>query len=200
MSINPSMRDLHGIIEPYWNRDMTEVVDLKKAQLEMRVRRGYRNWTSKFGEVFTSSTRLPHISNNTLAFLSHGKEMGSFYLYDLIMNLQGLGTGFEFNELDTKDKISVIDRYLFLLDRIRFEYIKRLGWLDSYPGEDVPMVEFIVQFDQLAPGLQAKPPSLSKDHPDYSKFRQMNSFEREELIRKLISEALKEIQDHSTTL
>ncbi|MBW2609364.1 MAG: hypothetical protein JRC68_03345 [Deltaproteobacteria bacterium] len=179
---------------------MTDVIDLKKAQLEMRVRRGYRNWTSKFGEDFTSSTRLPHISNNTLAFLSCGREKGSFYLYDLIMNLQGLGSGFEFNELDTKDKMSVIDRYLFLLDRIRFEYIKRLGWLESYPGEEFTLVELIIQFDQLAPGLQAKPPSLSKDHPDYSKFRSMNSFERKELIRKLIPEALKEIQDHSTTL
>ena len=97
------------------------------------------------------------------------------------MNLQGLGSGFEFNELDTKDKMSVIDRYLFLLDQIRFEYIKRLGWLESYPGEEFTLVELIIQFDQLAPGLRAKPPSLSKDHPDYSKFRDMNSFQKEEL-------------------
>jgi hypothetical protein len=135
-----------------------------------------------------------------LAFLSHGKEKGSFYLYDLIMNLQGLGSGFEFNELDTKDMISVIERYFFLLDRIRFEYIKRLGWLESFPGEEYTLVELIIQFDQLAPGLQARSPLLSKDHPAYGKFRRMNSFEREELIRKLVPEALKEIQDHSTTL
>jgi len=179
---------------------MTDVVDLKKAQLEMKARRGYRNWTSKFGEDFTLSTRLPHITNNTLAFLSHGKEKGSFYLYDLIMNLQGLGSGFEFNELDTKDMMSVIDRYLFLMDRIRFEYIKRLGWLESYPGEEYTLVELIIQFEKLAPDLQAKPPLLSRDHPAYSNYRRMNSFEREELIRKLIPEALKEIQDHSTTL
>ena len=100
----------------------------------------------------------------------------------------------------TKDKMIVMDRYLFLLDRIRFEYMKRLGWLDSYPGEEFTLVEIVIKFDRLAPGIQAKPPVLSRDHPAYHKFCKMNLIEKEELIRKLIPQALKEIQDHSTTL
>jgi hypothetical protein len=38
------------------------------------------------------------------------------------MNLLTLGSGFEFDELHSKQKMAVVDRYLFLLDRIRFEY------------------------------------------------------------------------------
>jgi hypothetical protein len=90
--------------------------------------------------------------------------------------------------------------YLFLLDRIRFEYMKRLGWLKGYPGEQFTLVELIIDFDQLAPDLGAKTPELSQGHRAYDRFSRMGAFEREELIRKLIPKAIKEIQDYSTTL
>ena len=85
---------------------MTDIVDLEKARTERKAGKGFRNWTSQFGEDFGSSTRLGHISDKTLIFLAQGKGDNSFYIYDLIMNLQGLGSGFEFNELNVKDKMS----------------------------------------------------------------------------------------------
>jgi hypothetical protein len=179
---------------------MTSIVDLEKARRELKARRGYRNWVSRFREDFGLSTSLSHISDNTLIFLARGKGNSPFYLDDLIMNLQGLGSGFEFNDLDTKDKMIVVDRHLFLLDRIRFEYMKRLGWLNSYPGEEFTLIELIIKYDQFAPGMQARSPVLNEDHPHYSEFCKMGSFEKEELIRKLVYEALQEIEDHSTTL
>ena len=96
--------------------------------------------------------------------------------------------------------MTVMDRHLFLLDRIRFEYMKRLGWLDSYPGQEFTLIELVIKFDQIAPGMQAISPVLNKDHPDYEKFCDMGSLEKEELIRKLLSVALKEMENHSTTL
>jgi hypothetical protein len=179
---------------------VTGVVDLNRARLEKVVRKGYRNWTKQFGEDFGLLTSLSDISIKTLAFLAMGRGNSPFYLYDLIMNLQKLGSGFEFHELGPKDKMSVIDRYLFLQDRIRFEYMKRLGWLESYPGEEFTLVDLVLSFDRLAPDLQAKTPVLTKDHPAYSKFCNMTPFEREELIRKLVAKAVGEIHDHSTTL
>ncbi|UCF86229.1 MAG: hypothetical protein JSV50_11555, partial [Desulfobacteraceae bacterium] len=100
----------------------------------------------------------------------------------------------------SKQKMAVVDRYLLLLDRIRFEYMKRLGWLESYPGEEFTLVDFVTQFEALAPGLQTKTPLLSRNHPDYERFSKMGAFEKEEFIRKLIPKALREIQDSSTTL
>lgn len=179
---------------------MTDIVDLEKARLEIKAGKGYRNWISQFREQFGSSTCLKDISKKTLIFLAIGRGDSSFFLHDLIMNLQDLGSGFEFNELDTKDKMIVMDRFFFLLDRIRFEFMKRLGWLASYPGEEITLVELVIKFDRLAPGMQARPPVLSRDHPAYPEFCKMNLFEKEELIRKLIPQALKEIQNHSITL
>ena len=179
---------------------MKDIIDLEKARLKKRASRAYRNWTSQFNEEFAISTSLSQISLKTLSFLAIGREKNSFYIYDLIMNLKDFGSGFEINELSAKNKMKVMNCYLFIIDRIRFEFMKRLGWLDSYPGEDFSLVELITQFDQLAPGLQAKTPVLSTKYPSYGKFRKMNLFEQEEFIRKLIPKALKEIQDHSTTL
>ena len=179
---------------------MTGVIDLREARLGIKVKKGYRNWISQFREDFQYSTRLADISKKTLIFLAQGKEKNSFYLYDLIMNLMDLGSGFEFNELHTKEKMAVIEQYLFLLDRIRFEYMKRLGWLEIYPGQEFTLVELVIGFDRLAPGLQANSPDLSRDHPDYNRFCGMNPFEKEEFIRKLVPEALLKIQDYSKTL
>ena len=179
---------------------MTKVVDLEKARIDMAAKRGYRNWATQFGEGFGSETRVSHISLKTLSFLTLGRGKSTFYLHDLIMNLLSLGSGFEFDELGPEDKMGVVDRYLFILDQIRFEYMKRLGWLESYPGEEYALVELIIHFDELAPGIQAKIPSLSRKHPAYHKFSNMGDFEKGELIRQLIPKALKEIQDHSTSL
>jgi len=174
---------------------MKEVVDLEKARLDLAAKRAYRNWASKLGESFSSKTKLSHLSPSSLVFLAQGKERSPFYLYDLIMNLLNLGSGFEFNELHSKEKMAVVDRYLFLLDRIRFEYMKRLGWLERYPGEDFTLVDFVIRFEELAPGLQTKTPVLSRSHPEYEKFSKMGAFEKEEFIRRLIPKALQEMPD-----
>src|SRR4030042_49692 len=179
---------------------MTEVIELEKAKLDMAVRRGYRNWKSQFQEDFGSGTRLSDISTKTLSILAYGKDKSTFYLFDLVMNLRNLGSGFEFAELDPKEKMAVMDQYLFLLDRIRFEFMKRLGWLEAYPGEEFALVELVLRFDQMAPRLQASVPLLSRNHSAYEEYRKMSAFEKEEMVRKLIPKALKEIEDHATTL
>ncbi|MBN2033708.1 MAG: hypothetical protein JW836_10555 [Deltaproteobacteria bacterium] len=178
---------------------MTEVVEIGKARVEMAVRRAYRNWRSHFKEDFGPGTHLYDISTKTIVSLGLGKEKSTFYLFDLIMNLENLGSGFEFSEIDPKDKMLVLDQYLFLLDRTRFEYMKRLGWLENYPGEDIPLVDLILDFNHLAPRLQANTPILSRGHDAYDRFQSMNVFEREELVRKLIPKALKHMEDQSTT-
>lgn len=174
------------------------VIELDKVRLDMAVRKGYRNWKSQFKEDFGPDTKPSDLSTKTLALLARGKDKSTFYFFDLIMNLENLGSGFEFDDLKPKDKMAVMDRYLFLLDRIRFEYMKRLGWLQTYPGETFTLVELVIRFDELSHSLQADRPLLRKDHEAYEAFSRMNDFEREEFIRKLIAKALKGIQ--STTL
>ncbi len=179
---------------------MAQVIDLEEGRLELAVKAGYRNWSSKFKEKFDLSTGTAHISLETLSFLAQGDEKGTFYLYDLIMNLQKLGSGFEFNELSKEKKMLVIDRYLFLLDQIRFECMRRLGWLESYPGEECTLVELVSQFDKLAPNFRAQAPVLSPSHPGYRQYSALTTFDKEVFVRKMIPKVLEELPDYSTTL
>ncbi|MFO7785008.1 MAG: hypothetical protein ACQET7_14155 [Thermodesulfobacteriota bacterium] len=169
---------------------MDQVVDLEKARRESSVRRGYRNWRSRFGEEFGEATRAKDLSASTLLFLSQGTEETAFYLYDLIMNLLRLGSGFEIRELSPEDRIGVMDRYLFLLDRLRFELMRRLGWVDAYPGENHSLAELITSYQALAPAMQARVPDLSSEHPDYPAYCAVTALEKESFIRKLIPAAL----------
>jgi hypothetical protein len=180
---------------------MDRVVDLEKARRKAAVRRGYRNWRSRFGEEFSEVTRAKDLSAATLCFLSRGTEDTGFYLYDLIMNVTGLGSGFEIREISPEDRMGVMDRYLFLLDRFRFEVMRRLGWVDRYPGENHSLAELIEQYQALAPGIQARVPELSPMHPGYAQYMQVTAVEKESFIRKLIPSALETFrgrhqQDH----
>ncbi len=178
-----------------WIQNVSRIVDLEEGRLFIAAKKGYRNWVSHFGEDFQVDTKLSQVSTATLSYLAQGKDKGTFYLYDLIMNLEKLGSGFEFNEVDARNKMKVIDRYLFLLDRIRFECMKRMGWIDDYPGEASTIVELVTRFDELAPGMQAKTPTLSRSHAGYGEFEKLNAFDREAYVRRLIPKILQEIKD-----
>jgi hypothetical protein len=179
---------------------MASIVNLEQARLAKAARRGFRNWINRLGEDCSLETHLGDISTKTLAMLAEEKDESSFYLFDLIMNLQNLGSGFDFHDLGSKEKLAVMERSLFLLDRIRFEYMKRLEWLESYPGEEFSLVELVTQYEEAAPRLQAQTPNLRRGHPDFARYRAMNALQKETLIRELIPKALRKIQDHSSTL
>ncbi len=169
---------------------MRRVVDFDKARAEVAVNRGYRNWKSRFHGSFGADTRPADLPDDTLAFLARGDEEAAFYLYDLIMNLLHLGSGFEVRELSPSDRMAVMDRYLFVLDRVRFEVMRRLGWLEAYPGEEHSLVELVTRYEPLAPGLQARVPDLSRHHPDYPAFCLVSAMEKESCVRRLIPAAL----------
>jgi len=173
---------------------MPRVIGMEQGRLLILVKKGFRNWVSRFGEHFDAGTTLADISIKTLSFLAQAQEKETFYLYDLIMSLNEWGSGFEFNELEPARKMAVIDQYLFLLDQIRFECMRRLGWLESYPGRNTALVDMIVQFESLGPRLQAQLPVLSKGHPRYKEYLALNTFDRESFVRKLIPDLLRELR------
>ena len=179
---------------------MPQVIDFEKSRLLLTARRGFRNWNSRFHEHFDLETRLGDVSLGVLSFLAQGKDQGTFYLYDLIMSLKNFGSGFEFNEMDPTKKMFIIDHYLFLLDRIRFECMKRVNWLESYPGQHLPLVDLVLKFEKLGLSLQTKTPKLSREHPAYAEFSALIPYDRESFIRKMIPALMEEIKSYADSL
>jgi len=179
---------------------MSDVIDLKRRLVARAAGRALRNWRKRFNEEFAVDMTFSSISMSTLAFLSLGKEDAAFYFYDLIMNIRGMGSGFEFNVLKPAGKMLVTDQYLFLLDQARYESMKRVGWLQSRPGEGFTIVELIEDFDLVAPSIQAEIPILSPSHPRYHEFSELGVLEKESFIRGLIPAVLDELARYSSTL
>ena len=179
---------------------MPKVVSFEKSRRLLAAKRGFRNWNSRFHEHFDLETRLGDVSFKVLSFLAQGKDRGTFYLYDLIMSLKGLGSGFEFNEVNPATKMLIIDHYLFLLDRIRFECMKRLHWIESYPGQNLALVDLVVEFENLGLSLQARIPQLSREHPAFVEFSALIPYDRESFIRKMIPALMKEIKSYADSL
>ncbi len=179
---------------------MAKVIKIEDARFLLRVKRGFRNWRTKFKEDFGPETKLGNISMPALSFLARGKGESVYYIYDLIMNIRELGTGLDFSKLSPPEKMFVIDQYLFLLDQIRFECMKRLEWLESYPAEVYPLAILIRDFEKIAPFIQAKLPSLRADFPGYKKYETLSDFDKETFIRRLIPKALEKIKHYSTSL
>lgn len=172
---------------------MSEIIDLMQRRAARSAGRAFRNWRKKFNEEFGSDTRLSDINTSTLAFLARGGDEATFYIYDLIMNIRGVGSGFQFDTLGAEEKIRVTERYFFLLDQVRYEFMRRIGWLQSCPGEGFTLVELIEDFGSVAPAIQADIPVLSASHPRYEEFAGLIAMEKESFIRGLIPAALEEL-------
>jgi hypothetical protein len=179
---------------------MSEVIDLRRRLISRGAQRAFRNWRKRFNEEFAVDVTFSSISMSTLAFLALGKEDSAFYFYDLIMNIGGMGSGFEFNILKPAAKMLVTDQYLFLLDQARYECMQRLGWLQSRPGEGFTIVELIKDFDTLGPSIQAQIPILAFSHPRYDEFAELGVIEKESFIRGLVPAVLDELERYSSTL
>lgn len=179
---------------------MSEVIDLRRRRAARSAERAFRNWKKKFNEDFGADTRLCDISTSTLAFLARGENEAVFYFYDLIMNIRGVGSGFQFDTLGAEEKIRVTERYFFLIDQVRYECMRRIGWLQRCPSEGFTLVELIENYDSAAPAIQADIPVLSASHPRYEEFAGLIAMEKESLIRGLIPAALEELDRYSSTL
>ncbi len=173
---------------------MKKVINIAEARFILNVKKGFRRWKEKFKKDFGPETRLSSLPTEAISFLAEGRGESVLYLYDLIMNIRELGSCLDFDSLNPNEKIFVIDQYIFLLDQIRFECMKRIGWIESYPAESYPIAVMIRDFEKIAPFIQAKPPALSPRHPGYKKYEMLSLFDKETFIRQLIPKALKQIK------
>ncbi|MBW2063069.1 MAG: hypothetical protein JRI95_16115 [Deltaproteobacteria bacterium] len=169
---------------------MSKVVDLKEYSVDRAFRRGLPGWQSHFQEALSIRTRLCDLTDQTLLALARLQGTSSFVLQDLIMGFRGLGAGMKFPHLDAKTKMAVLDVYFFLADQVRWECMRRLGWVKGFAGEEYSLVELILNYKEIKSQFSPKYPRLTETHPDYEEFMQHQQLEGEAMVRRLIPIAL----------
>lgn len=171
---------------------MAAIVNLSEQRRNMAVKRGFQSWEVRFAETYTSQTRLSDLSDTTLRELFRGGPEGSMPLYDCIMGVLGLGLGPRFYYLENKQRLQVMDIALFLLDQLRFEAMRRLGWVEDSPLFHVPIVDLVLDFGSKYVSMQHWTPTLATSHPAFVDYMDTFETDRGSFIRRLIPQALEE--------
>ncbi len=169
---------------------MGEVVSIKEFNTRKAIERAQGRWRKIFPEELTNRTMTADLSDMTLLRMARLDEDVTALLYDLIMAVLGLGPGAKFHHLMGEPKLRVLDANLFFIDQIRWECMRRLGWLTGFPGEEYPLVELIMDCREIKAGFSPPFPRLAPSHPDYDEFLRRGNLDGESLVRGLIPAAL----------
>jgi hypothetical protein len=169
---------------------MGKIVDLTSYRNRALEERVFAPWRKRFSEAFSGNVYLSDLSDPTLMQLAQPGEEGAIAYYELVMAVLGLGEGIKFYYLDKGEQLRVVDIHLFLADQVRFELMRRLGWVERYPGLDVPIVAMVTDFERLRQAAGTSPPTLAPGRADFDQYQRLTPRERESFIRRLLPGAL----------
>ena len=152
--------------------------------------KSYGAWEKRFGESYTEGTRLADLSDRVVAYLATPGEDSNSAFYELIMGTLDYGPAAAFYYLGNEERLKVVDVHLFMADQVRFEMMRRIGWITTLASGEFTLIELVGDFDRLKLALRGRPPELSATHPDYEKFKALSPREREVFVRQMLRTAL----------
>ena len=169
---------------------MTKIVDLQTYRMKAVEQRGFGPWKKRFGESFDAQTGLADLSDQTLFFLAQPGEPSSVAYYEVIMGVLKLGPAAKFHYLGNMEQMLVVDLHLFLADQVRFEMMRRLGWIKDFEGLKYSILELVQKFDRAKEACRVNPPVLSTLNPDFAEYSRLTFGDKEVFIRRMLSQAL----------
>jgi len=169
---------------------MSEVLDLTAYRSKLVEERAFGAWLKRFGESYGAETKVADFSDSTLYFLAKPGEETAVAYYELIMGILDLGKAPKFYYLDEVQQLRVVDIHLLLADQVRFELMRRLGWLTGFPGQEYTLLEIVQTFDTTKVEVRKEPIALSPSHPDYDVFDKLTIEDKQVFVRRKLLKAL----------
>ena len=169
---------------------MSQVLDLSAYRSKQIEERAFGAWRKRFAESYGTETRVADFSDSTLYFLAKPGEETAMAYYELVMGILDLGNAPKFFYLDEVQQLRVVDIHLFIADQVRFELMRRLGWLSSFPGQEYTLVEMVQAFDATKADVRKRPIGLSPSHPDHGAFEKLTIEDKQVFVRRKLLKAL----------
>ncbi len=176
---------------------MAQIVDLDRFRRKLAADKGFRTWLQRFKDQFGPDTRLGDLSPETLLYLATPGEETLYVFFDLVMGAMGLGGALRFrlDDLDTPTKLHIMDAAFALMDRVRFEVMHRLGWVEEGPGSGTPLIVLVQQAWKQGAAFAREVPRLAATHPDYQSYQGMGNLDRGTVVRRLIPRAVDQFRE-----
>ena len=128
---------------------MTKVVKLQTYREKALKQRCFGPWEKRFSESYDIATGLCDLSDKTIYYLSLPGDHSTHAFYELIMGVLDLDQTAGFHYLDNAAQLHVVDIHLFVADQVRFELMRRLGWVRSFSAEKSTLLEMVQKCDAL---------------------------------------------------
>lgn len=168
---------------------MAEVVDISSARRNKVAGPAFGNWEKRLGFTPKPDDAMAAIPDEILIELAELGSEGVLALYDVVLGVRGWGGGEAFNYLEPDRKMEALDAYLFMADQVRFEVMRRLGWLDGGVHQDMPIADLALNHKHVQ-AQTAGGPKLLRGYPRYDEMNKRLEIEPEAAIRSIIPEAL----------
>ena len=169
---------------------LAKIVDINAYRAKALAQRSFENWSRRFNESYSEATRPGDLSGRTLFYLAQPGEDSNTAFYEFILGVLDLGGAASFYYLDKGQQLQVVDILLFLADQIRFEMMRRIGWVRSYPCQSETLIDLVVAHSKIKAAVSENPPQLAETYPDFDAFRSLTAREQESFIRRLLPKAL----------
>jgi hypothetical protein len=175
---------------------MTKVVSLESLKDQKAAKRGFREWQRRFRSmpILDEHSLWADLPDELLLFLAEDDEGGRQIIHDLLMGGLGLGSGYEFESLSSEKLLPLLDIYFLLIDQVRFECMRRLGWVHDIPLGLTPIIRLIREYKNDRSPVLSTPPMLAPNHPAFLEFSLLSKIEQQSFIRRMIPEAVKQFQ------
>lgn len=169
---------------------MAQIIQFDEQRRTLTAKRAFRRWSSRFHDTFEADTCPRDLNDSTLLELIQPGDQSMKILHEFILAVKGREEENAFNSLSPEEKMTVMDTGLFVLDRLRFECMKRLGWIEGYPASGVALIDLVEGYRETYSKMKHEVPSLSPEHPLYEEYEAAFESDRGAFIRRLIPQAL----------
>lgn len=169
---------------------MGELVNLGEHRRNRVAVMAFGRWEQKVGFRPPPEARISDLPDPVLACLAELGREATLAIYDLVLGVRGWGPGERFSFLEAKPKVEALDAFLFLADQVRFDLMRRLGWVRGVASESYSLLELAARPQDIQTQFQPPLPVLTPQYPRFGEVERRLSVEPAAVIRSLIPEAL----------
>ena len=170
---------------------MADFIDLAEFRLRKKAHQAYCRWQRRLNYTPEPDTALENLPDRVLMILAELDQGASVALYDLVLGVRGWGAGENFYGLPPDRKMQALDAYLFLADQIRYEMMRRLGWVEGLAGEGFSLLELAEKPGEIQSRADSMVPRLTPAYHRYPELESRLGFEPLAVVRSLTPEALR---------
>lgn len=169
---------------------MGTLVSLDDRRQSKAALRSFGRWERRVGCTPGTATRICDLPDEVLARLAELDREATLALYDLVLGVRDWGAGERFTYLESKPKVEALDAFLFLADQVRFDLMRRLGWVEGVASEHYTLLEMAAQPKDILASFQPEVPRLTTAYHRYEELERRLALEPSAVVRSLIPEAL----------